>query len=380
MTLQSFVHQVRRVFARQEPLITVSISRERLLANLRAYQERYPKQAIAPVLKSNAYGHGLSLVASVLDREDIVFLMVDSLFEARKLRRDGIRAKIVVMGYVRPEQIASCRLRDIEFAITDIEQLRTLSASATRPTALHLKIDTGMHRQGLLPQELDAAIACIAAHPLLCVTGAATHLADADSADDTMTKKQLAIWNASVARLDEAFSTIRYRHAAATKGAYWSTTYPMNVVRIGMGLYGCDTSAASDLPLLPVLSMRSSIVSIREIPAGESVGYNGTFVAARPSRIATVPAGYYEGIDRALSGKGSFLVRGKVAPLAGRVSMNMSSIDITDIPEAVRSDTATLISREIADPNTVRALATLAGTTPYVLLAHIPEHLYRVVE
>ena len=132
MTLQSFVHQVRRVFARQEPLITVSISRERLLANLRAYQERYPKQAVAPVLKSNAYGHGLSLVASVLDREDIAFLMVDSLFEARKLRRDGIRAKIVVMGYVRPEQIASCRLRDIEFAITDIEQLRTLSASATR--------------------------------------------------------------------------------------------------------------------------------------------------------------------------------------------------------------------------------------------------------
>ncbi|HEY0979601.1 MAG TPA: alanine racemase [Candidatus Paceibacterota bacterium] len=380
MTLSSLIRRVRRAFRRQEPLITVSISQEHLRANLRAYQERYPNQAIAPVLKSNAYGHGLSLVARILDAEDIAFLMVDSLFEARKLRRDGIRTKIVVMGYVRPEQIAQCRLRDIEFAMTDIEQLRTLSAISVQPTALHLKIDTGMHRQGLLPQELDAAVAYLSANPLLCVTGIATHLADADSEDEGMTKKQLSIWRASVAHLDAAFPTIRYRHAAATKGARWSAAYPMNVVRVGMGLYGCDTSAASDLPLLPVLSMRSSIVSIREIPEGESVGYNGIFVAACPSRIATIPAGYYEGIDRALSGKGSFLVRGKIAPLAGRVSMNMSSIDITDIPEAARGDAVTLISREPGDPNSVRALATLADTTPYVLLAHIPEHLYRVVE
>lgn len=378
-TLRALVRRIRRALTHDKPLITVSISKENLLHNLRAYQEQYSAHKIAPVLKSNAYGHGLTVIASLLDREDIAFFMVDSLYEARVLRRAGIKSRIVVMGYVRPESIARSSLKDTDYALTDIEQLRSLSETVHNPARIHLKLDTGMHRQGILPSDLEEATALIQKNPRLSVVGIATHLADADNADTSFTERQLALWQKSLALLESAFPFIDYRHAAATKSAVFSSSYPMNVVRIGMGMYGYDTSLESSLDLRPVLSMRSFITSIREIPAGDSVGYNTTFTAERPSRIATVPAGYYEGVDRALSNVGSLQVNGVPAPIAGRVSMNMVSLDITDV-EAARGDVVTLISANPTDPNSVRSMARLAGSTPYVLLSHIPTHLSRVVE
>lgn len=380
MTLRSFLRKVKRALAPSEPLITVSISKENLLHNLRTYKEAYPDVGIAPVLKSNAYGHGLALVAELLDREGVAFFMVDSLYEAKVLRNSGIRSRIVVMGYVRPEYIAKSTLKDTDYAVTDIEQLRTLAETAHRTVRIHLKLDTGMHRQGIVPDELDVAISLIKTNPHLIVVGVATHLADADNDDSTFTKTQLSRWTEMLETLESAFPSITYRHAAATKGAHWSASYPMNVARVGMGLYGYDTSPSSKLSLKPVLSMRSIVTSLRDVPNGDSVGYNATFTASRDSRIATVPCGYYEGIDRGLSNTGSFLVRNEIAPIAGRVSMNMVSLDVTDIPSVERGDTVTLISRDPEDPNSVLSMARMVGTTPYVILAHLPSHLYRTVE
>jgi len=348
------------------------------LHNLRTYKDAYPNQAIAPVLKSNAYGHGLAVIAELLDQEDIAFFMVDSLYEAKVLRGAGIRSRIVVMGYVRPEAIIESHRSAIDFAIVDLEQLRTVAEGAQRPVRLHLKLDTGMHRQGLMQGELEEAITLVRSNPHLCVVGVATHLADADNTDTVFTDAQLALWDAAVETLTDAFPSIEYRHAAATKGARTSTMHRMNVIRIGMGLYGYDTSPHNTLPLKPVLSMQSFITSIREITEGDAVGYNASFRAIRTSRIATVPAGYYEGIDRGLSNVGSVQVNGVACPIVGRVSMNMTSIDITNT-DVKRGDTVTLISNAPQDPNSVLSMARLAGTTPYVILAHIPTHLYRTV-
>lgn len=371
---------MRRRLSPYEPLITVSVSKERLLHNVRAYRARYPGMDIAPVLKSNAYGHGLAIIAGLLDREGVAFFMVDSLFEASVLRKAGIRSRIVVMGYVRPEYIARSGLRDTEYAVTDIEQLRALSAQAYRPVRVHLKVDTGMHRQGILPGDLDAAIALLRGNPRLRVSGVTTHLADADNAEASFTQMQLARWDDAVARLDAAFPSIEYRHAAATKGAPWSARHPMNVIRVGMGLYGYDTAAGSAMDLRPVLSMRTTVSSVRSVPAGEAVGYNATFVAARESLMATIPAGYYEGIDRGLSNAGSLQVNGIACPIAGRVSMNMTSLDVTDLPGVQRGDAVTILSDRPEDPNSALSMARLAGTTPYVILAHLPAHLYRTAE
>jgi len=376
--LRTLLRRIRRALTHDKPLISVSISKENLLHNLRAYQEQYPAQKIAPVLKSNAYGHGLTVIASLLDTEDVAFFMVDSLYEARVLRRAGIKSRIVVMGYVRPESIARSSLKDTDYAVTDIEQLRSLSETVHKPVRIHLKLDTGMHRQGILPGDLEEAMALIQKNPRLSVVGVATHLADADNADTSFTETQLSLWKESLVQLEAAFPSITYRHASATKGARFSESYPMNALRIGMGLYGYDASFAAD-NLKLVLSMRSFITSIREIPKGDAVGYNASFTTERRSRIATVPAGYYEGVDRALSNVGSLQVNGAPAPIAGRVSMNMVSLDVTDV-EAARGDVVTLISRNPEDPNSVRSMALLAGSTPYVLLTHIPTHLYRVVE
>lgn len=363
---------------RHEPLITVSISRENLLHNLRTYKEAYPDQGIAPVLKSNAYGHGLAVIAELLDKEDIAFFMVDSLYEAEVLRKAGIRSRIVVMGYVRPEAIASSRLRNTDFAIVDIEQLRSVAKEAHTSIRLHLKLDTGMHRQGLLPDELSEAVELIKKNPGLSVVGVGTHLADADNINTTFTDTQLKLWDSLLETIQTSFPAIEYMHAAATKGVRTSSTHQMNVLRVGMGLYGYDTAPQCSSSLKPVLSMRSFITSIRTVPEGDTVGYNATFRAARPSSIATVPAGYYEGIDRGLSNVGSLQVNGIACPIAGRVSMNMVSIDVTDTA-VKRGDLVTLISSNPEEPNSVRSMARLANTTPYVILAHIPTHLYRTV-
>lgn len=378
-TLRKALRNARRAWSRAEPLITIRVSREALLHNLRAYRERYPGLAVAPVLKSDAYGHGLVVAAELLDREGIAFFMVDSLYEAKRLRAAGIRSRILVMGYARPAWIAESRLPRVDFAITDIEQLRELASSARRPVRLHLKVDTGMHRQGILPADLDEAIALVRSNPCLRVVGVATHLGDADGPDESFSRAQLGVWKESVERVRAAFPDLEHVHAAATKGARFGADFPMDTLRLGIGLYGIDTAPGHDAPLRPVLSMRSSVSSIREIPAGEAVGYNATWRAARPSRIATVPAGYYEGIDRGLSSVGSFEVRGTPCPIAGRVSMNMTSIDVTDLPDAVRGDAVTLISDDPANPCSVQSMAALAGTSPYVILAHLPAHLKRVV-
>ncbi|MDR3548870.1 MAG: alanine racemase [Candidatus Pacebacteria bacterium] len=381
MSIRTIAHSIKQSFDKHRPLVEVRISRKNLLHNLHAYQEKYPHLTFAPVLKSNAYGHGLAVIARLLDKENIAFFMVDSYYEARTLRRAGVRSRIVIMGYVRPEEIASSKLRDIDYGIVDIEQLRELARIAHKPLRIHLKIDTGMHRQGILPTDLDDAIKLIKSQPSLRIAGICSHFADADnSVSDEHTRLQVSTWNEAAKELLLQFPSIEYRHIAATKGVAFGDATHTNVGRIGIGLYGFDTSPDGSTELKPVLEMRSLITSIRGVPTGDFVGYNATFVAQKPLCIATVPVGYFEGIDRRLSNVGSLQVAGEAAGLAGRVSMNMCSINVTDLPEVKRGDVVTVISRNRDDDNSVERMAELANTTPYVILAHLPQHLKRVVE
>ena len=380
MTIAGILGKIGQRFRPAQPLIEVGISKENLRNNLHAYQAQYPQLTFAPVLKSNAYGHGLCVIAKLLDAEKIAFFMVDSLYEARTLRHGGIRSRILVLGFSRPEDIAKNHLRAVDFAVVDIEQLRTLAKIARQPLRMHLKLDTGMHRQGILPKDLPEAIGLIKSNRHLQVVGVCSHLADADGPNPANTDKQVAVWNENAGLLAAAFPSIEYRHISATKGAAWAEAAHTNVGRLGIGLYGFDTSPEGHTAVKPVLELRSLITSVRTIEAGDFVGYNATYTATKTLRIATVPVGYFEGIDRGLSNIGSMLVRGKRAPLAGRVSMNMSSIEITEIPDAAQGDPVIAISRDPADQNSVLQMAQLAGTTPYVILTHIPQHLKRVVE
>lgn len=379
---------LRRLLARLShgnPLIEVGISKSALLHNLHTYQQAYPELAIAPVLKSNAYGHDMGLVARTLDGENIAFFMVDSLYEARRLRATGIRSRILVMGYVRPEDIARSTLGAVDFAITDIEQLRVLSESASSPVRIHLKLDTGMHRQGIMLSDLPATIQYIKSQPLLRLVGVCSHFADADENTSPHNEAQLAVWTSAQALVEESFSTIEYKHFSATKGARFAKEAGTNVLRLGIGLYGFDTSPTGTCTLLPVLELRSIIGELRTVPASECVGYNATYTTKQDTVVATIPAGYYEGVDRRLSNKGSVSVRGVLCPIVGRVSMNMISVDVTRVPGVCVGDSVTLIDRTPDAPHSIPAIAEAVSTPEYkesiyVLLAHIPQHLKRVLE
>jgi len=379
MSIRTFIRSIQRRLDPYAPLIELSISRSALLHNLHTYQKHYPKLQFAPVLKSNAYGHGLTLVARLLDREDIPFLMVDSLYEARQLRLAGIRTRILVMGYVRPRDMKRIRLKDIDFAIVAFEQIEELADSKTL-LRLHLKLDTGMHRQGIEKADLPEAIELLRKNPALSIVGVCTHFGDADGEDESRTKGQVAQWKEMSRLVLDAFPSVEYRHIAATKGVRFAEEAGTNVVRLGIGLYGVDTSPSNTFSLKPVLSMHSSISSVRTLLPGEWIGYNATYTADSERLVATVPAGYYEGVDRRLSGTGFMQVEGVSCPILGRVSMNMSSIDVTEVEKAQAGIPVTVISSALGDSNSIQSIASLSGTTPYVILAHLPTHLRRNVE
>lgn len=379
MKLRSYFYRLQNHFRRSAPLIEVGISRANLLHNLHAYQRAYPRLAFAPVLKSNAYGHGLVPVARILEGEDIPFFVVDSLYEARTLRGADITTPILVIGYTRAEDIARNHLRNTTFTIVGIEQLRELVRCAHRPVAMHLKIDTGMHRQGVVPEDIPEAIRLIERNTNVRLTGICTHLADAEIKNSPLTVHQQKMWRDASSALMQAFPTTTMRHIAATKGVPFATD-EASVVRLGIGLYGLDASPDQPVDSMPVLELRTIVSSVRELPQGESVGYNATCVTERLSRIATIPAGYFEGIDRRLSNIGKVGIGTEYAPIAGRVSMNITSLDVTDLPEVRAGDRAIVISRDPTAPNSVQNIAAITNQISYEVVAGIPTHLKRVVE
>lgn len=380
MKVRALIRNVRdALIEREAPLITVRIRKEALLHNFRTYSKAYPDARIAPVLKSNAYGHGLCVVARILESESIPFFMVDSLYEARKLRRGGIKKDILVMGYVRPEDITRNTLPHVAFAITSLSQLKAITRTVNSRTVIHIKVDSGMHRQGILPEEIPEAIALIKENSSLHVSGVCSHFGDADTENSAMTKRQIERYVEAQKILTEAFPTITEKHIAATKGAPFLKETATNCIRLGIGLYGFDTAVTPSMDLRPVLSMTTLVSSLRTVPAGEQVGYNGTYTTTQKETLATIPTGYYEGVDRALSNKGGVLICGMWCPFRGRISMNMSTVSVDAVPTVAPQDEVLVISDVHTDRNSVRLMAEDANTTPYVILAHIPEHLKRVV-
>lgn len=362
-----------------EPLIEVCILRESLLHNLEVFRKLSPKIQVVPVLKGNAYGHGLVEVGRIMDEVGAPFIVVDSLYEAHVLRKAGIRSKLLVIGYTAAENIPTCELNNVAFTLTGIEHVRETCVALRKKTSFHVKVDTGMHRQGLLLSDIPGAVSLLKDCRYANVEGVCSHLGDADEIDGGRTPSQIEAWHRAVVKLEEAFPDMKYRHLSNTAGAAYVETLKANVLRLGIGLYGVNPSPLLKLSLKPALEMRTRIASIRTIEAGESVGYNATFTATKPMRSATVPVGYYEGVDRRLSNQGSFLVQGKSCPIIGRVSMNITTIDVSDLPKAKAGDEVIVISASAEDPNSVENIARVCGTIPYEILVHIPPHLRRVV-
>ena len=233
--VRAFLRALRKRRFPYEPLIEVRIQKDALLHNLKTFQQLKTGIAVAPVLKSNAYGHGLVAVAQVLDGEGLPFFCVDSYFEALILRNEGILTPILIIGYTPVETILESRLADVAFGIIGLEDLRSLAALALSPVVLHLKVDTGMHRHGISPSEIEDAYALIRANKHIVLEGVYSHLADADTPHSAHAAAQIDVWNEAVSHVRAQMPDVRFFHLSATAGAFYAEKIDANVMRLGIG-------------------------------------------------------------------------------------------------------------------------------------------------
>lgn len=361
----------------------VLVSGAALAHNHRVLQAAHPEAKIIPVLKSNAYGHGLATVAPVFDRLNAPFLAVDSLYEAYVLAKLHLRTPILILGYTHPANFSVKRL-PFHIAVFDLKVAKILNQHQ-RNCQVHIFVDTGMSREGVSLNDLPSFINSIKQLKNLKVVGLASHLADADNpSDQTCTQQQIENYAQALQMLRDAGIDPQYRHISASAGAFKIKDQLFTCIRAGLASYGLDPldqtdSAYHQLDLQPALSLVSTLAQIKVIPEGTQIGYNCTFTAEKPMTIGLLPLGYYDGVDRRLSNKGVVLVRNVPCRILGRVSMNMTTIDLTEVKGARLGDQVIVYSSNNNNPNSLIKAAQTASTIPYELLVHLAESIKRTI-
>lgn len=343
---------------------------------------------IAFVVKGNAYGHGMVAVAKAAAPLGDVLCVYD-IDEALELRNNGITSSLVALGPIAPGRIADAVDNDVAIALWDarsyLDEAVRVARSRRKPVHVHVKLNTGLSRLGFDPEELQSALdACDAAAEHVVVDGIFSHLASAEELDSPYTTQQLETFLAAMQGTSQNAQPLR--HIAASAAAMLWPQTRLDLVRVGIALYGLWPSAqtreamngANAVVLEPALSYRSKLVAIRNVPAGTPVGYGATYHAPRATRIGVVPLGYADGIPRSLSNTGVFLVNGARCPIAGRVAMNMTMIDLGHAPNAAVGDAVTLIGTDGNESVTADDWAAWANTINYEIVTRLPAHVPRV--
>jgi alanine racemase len=344
--------------------------------------------ALGVVVKADAYGHGLELVAPTLVDAGVDWLIVNFAHEAQKVRglRDCGQVPIYICGTVFPHEAAAvvhARARTVLYDVDVARALDAASRAAGVVTPVHIKIETGTHRQGLFLADALQLAREVRAMSGLVVEGLTTHFADIeDSTDHRFADSQWQALADARHAFREAGFDVRVTHAANSAATILEEKTHASLVRVGIAAYGLwpskETLAAwrerqtgTAPTLVPVLSWRALVAQVKDVPAGAYVGYGRTYRTTRPSKIAIVPVGYHEGYDRRLSNVAHMLVRGVRAPVRGRVCMNMTMIDVTDVPGAKAGDVATLLGADGDERVTAEQLAGWMGSIHYEVVARI---------
>ncbi len=333
---------------------------------------------IMAVVKANAYGHGAVPVARAALLAGASQLGVACVDEGVQLRGAGIDAPVVVLGYVPPWEADAAVGYGLSPSVTTQDTalaLERAAAKAGKNVGVHVKVDTGMARLGLLPTDVPDFVRLLATLPHLTLVGLYTHFASADEADKSFTRQQFRAFMEVSRRIESP----ALRHVANSAAVSDLAEMALDMVRPGIAIYGCypSTEVTHNLNLRPALSLKSRIVRIASLAPGETVSYGRTWRAKRPSRIALVPCGYADGVPRLLSNKGSVLVRGQRAAIAGRVCMDHLMVDVTGIPDAAMHDEVVLIGRQGAEVIPVEEVAKIARTINYEVLCAITPRVPR---
>lgn len=352
------------------------IDRNAFARNVDAIVARLPRgsQLIA-VLKADAYGHGAVELARVCRPDRVTMIATALLEEALELRRAGIELPLLVLGPLTEPQIPMAFDNRIAIGVVGPEELESVCRIARdREVVIHLKLDTGMGRMGATERELPRVIELIRSAPRLRVDAIYTHFANASDPNDPFVNEQIAKFRSMVDALHAVGISAPRKHLANSAATMRGLIEPGDMVRVGVALFGAEVLDVNSPRLEQVLRWRTEILRLKELPAGYAIGYGKTFRTKRPSRIATLPVGYADGYDRLLSNNADVLVRGKRAPVVGRVSMDLVTIDVTDIPEAQFGDEVILLGGEI----TAEELARRTGTISYEVFCRISRRVPRV--
>jgi len=366
----------RNLSRKMKVLNTVELSKSSLIFNYKYFKKEHPESAICPVLKSNAYGHGLIEIARILDNKKPEYFVVDSFYESLQLRKAGVKTPRLIIGYTLPENFKYMSFKRDAITVMDKESVEALGRLKKR-IKVHLKVDTGMHRQGVPYEKALELIKFIKSYKKLDLEGICTHLADADNPqDDKFTKIQVKNFKKVLTDAKKAGITFKYRHVSATAGSEKINDKDFNMIRVGLGLYGSSPFTKS---LKPVMTFKSTIIAIKELKKGDCVSYGCTYHADKDMKIGVIPAGYYEGVDRGLSNKGFIYYKNKPCKILGRVCMNLTMIDLTEVKNARKLDTVEVIGNNPKSRNSAEWMAKSCDTIPYVIWTHVAPTIRRVI-
>ena len=351
--------------------------------NVKKIMEGHDSNVMAcAVIKADGYGHGAVQLAKSLD--DLTdFYAVAAMEEALELRHNGISKPVLILGAVNPVWAETAIENDIRLTVFDYESAELISyaAAGTGKTAnVHIKVDTGMGRIGFIPgEEALAEISKISMLEGINIEGIFTHFAKADDEGPEDALRQFDLFRSFISSLEERNIHIPVRHCSNSAAATNIMETEMDMVRLGISIYGLYPSEhVKKITLKPALSLRSHVVMVKTVPAGTKVGYGSTWTADKESVIATISAGYADGYMRRLSNKGYVSIRGIICPVAGRVCMDQIMVDATNVPGIAQGDVVTLIGTDGDQTITVEEISELAGSFNYEFVCNLSRRVPRI--
>lgn len=351
------------------------INLDNLLYNVHEMKKVIPDDSkILAVIKADAYGNGAIETAEILEKQSEIGGFCTATFdEAVELRKNNIDKLILVLGLVFPSDYEQMISLDIRPSVYNLDLARLINDTAeklNKKAKIHIKIDTGMGRIGFQPDENGIEdIISISKMPFIEMEGIFTHFARCDEKDKKYADKQQDCFNSVVNRLNEAGVSFTYTHSANSAAIMEYPPAYSKLVRAGITLYGMWPSDEVDhsFPLRSVMSLKSSVIHIKKLPAGCAIGYGGSYVTKKETTVATVSIGYADGMPRSLSNKGEVLIHGKRSRIIGRICMDQMMIDVSDIPDVKMFDTVTIIGSDGKEKITMEELGNKSGRFNYEL-------------
>lgn len=370
--------------------LIAQINIENLVHNYRALRACCrPNVRFCAALKADAYGHGVEIVAPILQEAGADYAAVATLDEAVELREIGWEQPILVLGNVlavanpaeRRERIEAIAAYRLALTLVDEETvLRLRQEQPRRPMSVHLKLDSGMGRMGAVPSQIARLLQAILETPSVRLTGFYSHLASADFRDLELARNQLEVFTRTLAELDRTLPPGVLRHLANSAATIAMPEAHFDMVRPGLAMYGYLPAKhmSSLVELKPVLRLVSHLTAVKDVEPGHCVGYGQTFTTSRPTRLGIVPAGYFDGFPRSLSNLMQVGTPHGPAPSIGRISMDQMAVDLTDLPPMPPGTEIVLIDDRADRPNSVEALAQALGTIPYEVTCLLGPRVSRV--